>query len=132
MQRNAESASGVITGVLGTAALSLTAVAAAGFQTNRAIETSFSKWKTLTGSVQGANQQLKFLQDYAKESPFDFQGIDEAATALKGYGLNIKEVNAWIPTLGNMASVMGGGTAAIKRAGLALGQMTAKGKVSAE
>lgn len=132
MQRNAESAAGVITGVLGAAALSLTAVATAGFQTNRAIETSFSKWKTLTGSVQGANQQLKFLQDYAKESPFDFQGIDEAATALKGYGLNIKEVNAWIPTLGNMASVMGGGTAAIKRAGLALGQMTAKGKVSAE
>lgn len=132
LKSSAEKASTLITGVLGSAGVAIGAFVASGVKMNAELETSFSKWKTLTGSVKGANKQLDFIQKYAKQSPFDFKGVDETATALVGMGMSIKDTNKWIPTLGDMASVLGGGTEQINGVGIALGQMNAKGKVSAE
>ena len=128
----AQKASGLITAGLGAMGVGLGAVAVAGIKYNAMLESSDARWQTLTGSVEGANKQMDFIADYAKSSPFDYQGIDETATSLMGMGMELKDVNKWIPTLGDMASVMGGGTETIKGVGVALGQMSAKGKVSAE
>lgn len=132
MASKAERASAIITGVLATTAAAFAGVAAAGFKTNAELESSFARWKTLTGSVKGANQQLKWTQDYAKASPFDFKGVDETATSLKGMGLEIKDIRNYVPILGDVAAVLGGGTETVKGLGIAIGQMNAKGKVSAE
>ncbi|AGY47212.1 tail length tape measure protein [Bacillus phage Glittering] len=132
MANKAERASAIITGVLAMTAAAFVGVAAAGFKTNSELESSFARWKTLTGSVKGANQQLKWTQDYAKASPFDFKGVDETATSLKGMGLEIKDIRNYVPILGDVAAVLGGGTETVKGLGVAIGQMNAKGKVSAE
>lgn len=125
-------AGGVAVGALAGIAGAMAVVAGAGAKYNAMIESSGSRWETLTGSIEGANKQMDFISGYAKSSPFDYQGIDETATSLMGMGMELQDVNKWIPTLGDMASVMGGGTETIKGVGVALGQMSAKGKVSAE
>lgn len=128
----AQKASGIIMGGLGIMGAGFAGIAVAGTKYNAMLESSDARWQTLTGSVEGANKQMDFIAGYAKSSPFDYQGIDETATSLMGMGMELQDVNKWIPTLGDMASVMGGGTETIKGVGVALGQMSAKGKVSAE
>lgn len=125
-------AGGVALGALAGIGVALGGVAVAGAKYNAMLESSNARWQTLTGSVEGANKQMAFSSQYAKSSPFDYQGIDETATSLMGMGMELQDVNKWIPTLGDMASVLGGGTETIKGVGTALGQMSAKGKVSAE
>ncbi|WP_404323725.1 tape measure protein [Cytobacillus firmus] len=128
LERNA----GLMQGMAIAGAGALGVIIGKGAQYNAMLESSEARWKTLTGSIEGANKQMDFISSYAKSSPFDYQGIDETATSLMGMGMELKDVNKWIPTLGDMASVMGGGTETIKGVGVALGQMSAKGKVSAE
>ncbi|PGT81572.1 tape measure protein [Bacillus sp. AFS040349] len=128
LERNA----GLMQGMAVAGVGALGAVAVQGAKYNAMLESSEARWKTLTGSIEGANKQMDFISSYAKSSPFDYQGIDETATSLMGMGMELKDVNKWIPTLGDMASVLGGGTETIKGVGVALGQMSAKGKVSAE
>jgi tape measure domain-containing protein len=132
LSSKAEQASGLIMGGLGAIGVGLGVIAHEGAQYNAMLESSASRWKTLTGSIEGANKQMSFIKQYAKDSPFDYQGVDETATALMGMGMQLKDVNKWIPTLGDMASVMGGGTETIQGVGRALGQMNALGRVSAE
>jgi tape measure domain-containing protein len=132
LSSKAEQASGLIMGGLGAIGVGLGVIAHEGAQYNAMLESSTSRWKTLTGSIEGANKQMDFISQYAKASPFDYQGVDETATALMGMGMQLKDVNKWIPTLGDMASVMGGGTETIQGVGRALGQMNALGRVSAE
>jgi tape measure domain-containing protein len=124
--------SGLLQGMAVAGAGALGAIVVQGAKYNAMLESSDARWKTLTGSIEGANKQMDYIADYAKSSPFDYQGIDETATSLMGMGMQLQDVNKWIPTLGDMASVLGGGTETIKGVGVALGQMTAKGKVSAE
>lgn len=128
----ASKVSGLVAGAFTAIGAGIGAVAVVGTKYNAMLESSEARWTTLTGSIEGANKQMDFISKYAKSSPFDYQGIDETATSLQGMGMEIKDVNSWIPTLGDMASVMGGGTETIKGVGTALGQMNAKGKVSAE
>lgn len=132
LSAKAQKSSGLIMGGLGAIAVGLGAVALAGAKQNATMEASEARWKTLTGSIEGANKQMEFIKQYATSSPFDFAGIDQTATSLMGMGMELQDVNKWIPTLGDMASVLGGGTETIKGVGTALGQMNAKGKVSAE
>lgn len=128
----AQKASGLINAGMLAMGTGITAVAVMGAKYNAMLESSDARWQTLTGSVEGANKQMDFISQYAKSSPFDYQGVDETATSLMGMGMELENVNSWIPTLGDFASVMGGGTETIKGVGIALGQMNAKGKVSAE
>lgn len=132
MARSIERNAGLMQAMAGAGALALGAVVTSGAKYNAMLESSEARWKTLTGSVEGANKQMDYISQYAKSSPFDYQGIDETATSLMGMGMELETVNNWIPTLGDMASVLGGGTETIKGVGVALGQMNAKGKVSAE
>lgn len=132
IQSKAQKASGIAVAGLAVITGAVGAVAVAGVKYNAMLESSNARWKTLTGSSKGAKKQMDWIAKYAKDSPFDYQGVDETATALNGYGLELKEVNKWIPMLGDVASVMGGGTDTVKGLGLAIGQMNAKGKLSAQ
>jgi tape measure domain-containing protein len=132
MADRAERASAVTNTALGGLAVAFAGVAMAGVAQNKVMEESDARWTTLLKSSEKAEKQMKWMKDFAKTTPFDYKAIDETATALTGMGLGIKDVNKWLPTLGDASAVLGGGSETVKGLGMALGQMNAKGKVSAE
>jgi tape measure domain-containing protein len=117
-------------GAIGGAGLFM--VAKEGIKMNATLEESKARWTTLLKSSKKAEKQMAWMKKYAKMTPFDYEGVDRTATSLMGMGMSLKEVNQWLPTLGDAAAVLGGGTETVMGLGLALGQMNAKGKVSAE
>jgi tape measure domain-containing protein len=132
MQKKAEKASGIIMGAMALGAGALGAVAVAGIQQNSVLEQSEARWTTLLKSSEKAEKQMAWMKDYAKTTPFDYKTIDQSATSMMGYGLAVEEVNKWLPTLGDVASVMGGGAETVNGVAMAIGQMNALGRVSAE
>lgn len=123
---------GVIATIGTVAGAGLGAVAVAGFQMNATLEQSRARWTTLLKSSKKAEKQMAWMMDYAKQTPFDYEGVDATATALMGMGMSLEEVNKWIPALGDASAVLGGGTETVQGLGRALGQMNALGRVSAE
>lgn len=132
LSAKAEKASGIIAGAMLGGAGALTAIAVAGVQMNSTLEQSEARWTTLLKSSEEAEKQMQWMKDFAKQTPFDYASIDQSATAMMGMGLSIKEVNKWLPTLGDASAVLGGGSETVQGLAMALGQMNAKGKVSAE
>lgn len=132
LHSKAEKAMGVISGIGAVAGAGLGAVAVAGVKMNSTLEQSEAKWTTLLKSSQKAEKQMAWMMDYAKQTPFDYEGIDATATALMGMGMSLEDVNKWLPTLGDASAVLGGGAETVEGLGRALGQMNAKGRVSAE
>jgi tape measure domain-containing protein len=132
MSKKAEKASGVINGAMLAGAGAIGIVAIAGVKMNSTLEQSEARWTTLLKSSEKAEKQMAWMKSFAKETPFDYASIDQSATAMMGMGLGIKEVNKWLPALGDASAVLGGGSETVQGLAMALGQMNAKGKVSAE
>ena len=132
LKTKAEKASKAIATLMGIGSTALGAIAVAGAKQNAMLETSQARWTTLLKSQDKAIEQMKWLQDFAKSSPFDYQGLDEASTSMLGMGISLENVRKWLPVLGDVAGTLGGGTETIKGISIALGQMSSKGKVSAE
>lgn len=120
--------------LMGVAAVAtgLGALLAVGFEQNKMLEGSSTAWETLTGSVKGAEEQTAHMLQLAKDSPFDYKSIDQSTKSLVGYGMELETANKWLPSIMDTVSVLGGGSDQIGRIGMAIGQMMAKGKVSAE
>lgn len=87
---------------------------------------------TMLGSAEAAERMLKNLQQFAKETPFEFPDLVEAAQRMKALGFEADRIVPTLRTVGDTAAAMGKGKDVIDGITLALGQMTAKGKVSAE
>ena len=79
-----------------------------------------------------AQAMLDDLQEFAKDTPFTFQGISESARSLLAVGYAAEDVIPMMTTLGNTAAGLGLGEDAISGVIRALGQMKGKGKASAE
>jgi len=99
---------------------------------NASMEQSQIAWTTMLGSAQAAQGMLADLKTFARETPFDFPGIETASRRLLAMGFSAKEVIPLMTDVGNAASALGLGTEGINRLILALGQMRAKTKVSGE
>ena len=99
---------------------------------NASMEQSAIAWSTMLGSQQAANRMLADLQQFAKETPFDFPELEEGSRRLLAMGFNAKDVIPMMTTLGDTAAALGLGTEGVNRLGLAIGQMRAKTKVSGE
>lgn len=99
---------------------------------NAAMEQSAIAWKTMLGSAEASEAMLGKLQQFAKETPFDFPELEQASRRLLAMGFGAEEVIPLMTDLGNAASALGLGTEGVNRLGLALGQMRAKTKVSGE
>lgn len=87
---------------------------------------------TMLGSAELAGNYLNELKDFAAKTPFEFSELVPAAKRLMALGFAAEETIPMLKALGNAAAGLGGGAALIQRLGLALGQMRAKAKVSAE
>ena len=72
---------------------------------NREFEKLHASLKTVTGSMQGADQAFKMIEDFASETPFNVEQITEAFIKLKALGLD-PSADA-LRSYGNTASAMG-------------------------
>lgn len=87
---------------------------------------------TLLGSGQKAKTFLADLSKFAASTPFELTGLQSASRKLLAFGFDSNSIIPIMKNVGDAIAGLGGGAAEIDRVTMALGQMKAKGKVSAE
>jgi tape measure domain-containing protein len=87
---------------------------------------------TMLGSGEKARAFLAQLRDFAAKTPFEFPELQEAASSLISIGIDADKVIPIMTSLGNATSGMGTGSEGVKRATVAIQQMNAAGKITAE
>ncbi len=118
---------GLTAATAGLAAIAREAVNAAG-----SLEQTKIGFSTMLGSAEEANKFLKELEDFAARTPFQFNELVTGAKRLMAMGFAAQEVRPMLEAVGDAVAALGGSGEMIQRVTLALGQMRAKGKVSAE
>jgi tape measure domain-containing protein len=111
------------------------ALAAAGIKSIKMagdLEQTKIAFTTMLGSAQAADAFIKQLYDFAARTPFEIEGLTTAARQLLAFGFQAEQIIPMMESIGNAVSGLGGGAFEIERVTRALGQMQAKGKVSAE
>jgi len=103
-----------------------------GIQFNATMESNQLALKNLLGGSKEAKKFLEQLYDTAKRTPFEFTDLTSASRRLISFGLDAEKTQRILAATGDAVAAMGGGAENIDRVTLALGQMQAKGKVSAE
>ena len=86
----------------------------------------------MLGSADKANAFIADLQQFAAKTPFNFSGLTQASQKMLAYGFTADQILPTLTAVGDAAAGLGAGQEGIDRITLALGQMGAKGKVSAE
>lgn len=121
-------AAGLVAGLaaLGTAGL------VQGLRYDATMEQNVVAFKNFLGSTEAAQKQLDTLAQMAATSPFEFPDIVTASRKFLAFGFSVEETNRILGVVGDTIAGIGGGSAEIQRMTLALGQMRAKGKLSAE
>ena len=87
---------------------------------------------TMLGSAAKADAMLKDLAAFAAQTPFELRGLTDSSKRLLAFGFDAKAIIPIMNSVGNAVAAVGGGKDTIDGVTLALGQMAAKGKVSAE
>ena len=121
-------------GRMGATALVGSAAAAVGFgvKVASANEQARISFTTMLGSAQKAEVFLKDLQKFAASTPFEFPELQSAASSLISAGIEAGKVIPIMRTLGDVTSGMGTGSEGVKRATIALQQMSAAGRITGE
>ncbi len=96
------------------------------------LEQTTVAFETLLGSADAARKMIEDLRAFAATTPFQFEGLAASARQMLAFGFAAKDVMPMIRAVGDAVAALGGGQAEIERVIRALGQMRAKGKVSAE
>lgn len=112
------------------AAMGLVGVAAIKMSSDfAASKTAFTQ---LLGDAGKAEKMLNDLATFAAETPFEMPGLVKSTQKLLAFQFAAEDVIPIMSAVGNAVSLVGGGQEAIDGVIRALGQMSAKGKVSAE
>jgi len=110
----------------------LVGVGAAAVKVSEQLNTAKTSFTTMLGSATAADSMLKDLQKFAATTPFEFPELVDAAKRMQALGVSAQQVIPWLTSIGDAAAAMGGGKDIIDGITLALGQMQAKSKVSAQ
>ena len=97
-------------------------------RTNNAFTQFRMTLQTLEGSVSAANKKWAELLQFAQDTPFRIAQVMDSYKTMKAYGLD-PTISA-MRALGDTAAVMGGET--LPRIAMAIGQIQATGKVTAQ
>ena len=112
----------------------LGALTAFGLKSAAQLEQTQIAFNSLLGSVEAGTKAFKDLQAFAAATPFEFKDIAPAAQRFFAFGqavgLTKDQVIGFLTTLGNVASVTGGGAQALSSVTLAMGQIASAGKVT--
>lgn len=106
--------------------------AAWGLKVASANEQAQIGFTTMLGSAKKASAFLGDLQAFAAKTPFEFPELQTAASSLISVGVDASKVIPIMTTLGNVTSGMGTGSEGVKRATVALQQMSAAGRITGE
>lgn len=127
------------TGLFGVAAAAGVAGAATvgfGLKGAAALEQTQIGFESLLGSATEADAFIRDLQQFAANTPFEFQGLADNARRLlavgEAAGITRDEILPTLTTLGDLVAVLGAPAESIDRVNTALAQMASKGKVSTE
>lgn len=99
---------------------------------NGSLEQSQIAFTTMLGSGEKAESFLKELQNFAAATPFEFPDLVSASKRMLAFGFESKQVVPLLTAVGDAVAAVGGGAETIDGVTTAIGQMQAKGKVSAE
>ena len=99
---------------------------------NSMLQTARIGFSTMLGDAQKAEVFLSQLADFARDTPFEFPELLEASNRMLAYGFAAEEILPTLRAVGDTAAGLGAGKQGIDRITLALGQIRAKGKLSAE
>lgn len=117
-----------------TMGITLPMVAAAGGAIKLAADMQQTKiaFTSMLGSGERATAFIGELKAFAAKTPFELPGLVAASRQLLAFGFEAKKIIPMMTSIGDAVAALGGGEFEIKRVTRALGQMQAKGKVSAE
>lgn len=73
--------------------------------TSAQFEGYLTSMETIEGSAEKAKQSMDWIKQFAKETPYELDGVTEAFIKLKSYGID-PVANNTLRTLGDMASAM--------------------------
>ena len=125
------------TGLVGAgvaAAAGLGAVTTFGLQSAASLEQVQIAFNSLLGGVEAGQKAFTALQHFAAVTPFEFPEVAGAAQRFYAFsasvGLSKDRVQEFLTTLGNVASVTGGGAQALNSVTLAMGQIASSGKLT--
>jgi len=114
--------------VVGLGALTAGAVGW-GLKTASSFELSKSALGALNGSVAEGNKMFAQLQKYNFQSPFNFQGVTDAAQTLMQMGVSGDKALAILKGIGDVASLSTDPTNNLTGMALAMGQISSAGKL---
>lgn len=122
---------GAATAVTAIAALSAY-IAKTGVEYDAMMEQSQIAWGTILGSQEEAKKTLKELQTMGAKTPYEFEGLDKSAKLLEMAGFQGKNLFNTLTKVGDAVSAVGGNDEVLQGVSMALYQMSAKGKISAQ
>lgn len=99
---------------------------------NASLEQSRIAWTTMLGGAAQAETMLSRLQDFAQATPFSFPEVEQAARRFTAMGIAAGDVIPLMRSVAEAAIAVGGGSDAVNRISLALGQMSTRTRVTAE
>lgn len=102
------------------------------FDFNAQVDQAERAFTRLTGSTQLAKEKVEELKTFSKKTPFEFKDVLQMSQYMSTMGFEAKELVPAMTSVGDAVSAMRGGRFEMERVIRALGQMRAKGKVSAE
>jgi tape measure domain-containing protein len=120
------------TAVAGTMAAMAAAVTTAGFKFNNLSQQGEIAFTTMLGSADKAKAFMADLQEFAARTPFEYASLMQASQKMLAMGFKENDVLPTLTAIGDAVAALGGGQEKIDRVTIALGQMQAKGKASAE
>jgi tape measure domain-containing protein len=124
----------VLVGGVAAVGIGLSALTGFGLKAAAQLEQTAVSFNALTGSAEKGQAVLKELQTFAAATPFEFTDVAGAAKRFLAFndavGLTDNQLIDYITTIGNVASVTGGGAQAMNTVSLAMGQIASTGKVT--
>ncbi|MDD9149262.1 tape measure protein [Sporolactobacillus sp. CQH2019] len=117
---------GTAMGAASTAALGF------GLKYDASMEQTAKGLTTLTGSADKTKAIMADLQNFAVNTPFDFQGMADGERMLIGFGFAADNATAMLKSTADAVAATGGNSDTLNGVILALGQIQSKGKLSAD
>ncbi len=121
----------MIAGVAGLSA-ALAGLGAVAVRSAAQIEQTEKAFTTLLKSADLAKDFLAELERFAAATPFELPGLLNASKRLLAFGFSAQQVIPILTAIGDSAAALGMGEEGISRLTIAIGQIQAKDKVSAE
>ncbi|MDU4960043.1 MAG: tape measure protein [Sporomusaceae bacterium] len=128
----AMAASESIAAGLAAATAALAAFGVASIKLAGDMDASRKALTTLLGDAKAAEKMLADLATFAADTPFELPGLLTASKKLLAFGFASQDIIPMLAAIGDAAAMLGIGQEGISRLTNAIGQMQAKGKVSAE